>query len=67
MLAEQGKCNLGKRLFTIMLEEAEEEAMEDLAQLEPTIIIIKEEDNKLLGEETTSEAGGAIEIAKLFE
>ena len=46
---------------TIVLEEAEEEAMEDFVELEPTTIIIKEEDNKPLVEETTSEAGGAIE------
>ena len=45
----------------IVLEEAEEEGMEDLVQLEPTTIVIKEEDNKLQVEETTSEAGGAIE------
>ena len=38
-----------------------EEAMEDLVQLEPTTIIIKEEDNKPLVEETTSEAGGEFE------
>ena len=49
-----------------MLEEAEEEAMEDLVQLEPTIIVIKEEDNKPLEEETTTEAGGAtkVEVSK---
>ena len=46
---------------TIVLEEAEEEFMEDLVQLEPTTIIIKEEDNKPLVEETTSEAGGEFE------
>ena len=34
---------------TIVLEEA----MEDLIKLEPTTIIIKEEDNKPLVEETT--------------
>ena len=32
-----------------------EEAMEDLAQQEPTIMVIKEEDNKPLEEETTIE------------
>ena len=42
---------------TIVLEEA----MEDLVKLEPTTIIIKEEDNKPLVEETTSEPRGAIE------
>ena len=47
---------------TIVLEEAEEEAMEDLVQLEPITIVIKEEDNKLQVEETTSEAWGEIEV-----
>ena len=42
---------------TIVLEEAEEEAMEDLVKLEPTTIIIKEEDNKPLVEETALDAG----------
>ena len=52
-----------------MLEEAEEEAMEDLVKLEPTTMTIKEEDNKPLVEETTSEAGGAIEeeVSKLMQ
>ena len=45
------------KLSTIVLEEA----MEDLVQLEPTTMIIKEEDNKQLVEETTLEAGGTIE------
>ena len=49
------------KLSTIVLEEAEEEAMEDLVQLEPTTIVIKEEDNRLQVEETTLEVGGAIE------
>ena len=40
------------KLSTIVLEEAKEEALANLVQLEP-IIIIKEEDNKLLVEETT--------------